>query len=429
MKLAIKKALGILTIVAMTMPSMAIAQSADVSALETQVKELTKKVAALEAVKDTQSSYGAGYVMPTEGDQGGLIHLGQDIDFGGYVATTYTSHFGQNSAWQGRIFDANEGFAVNQADFYFKKDAPAEGGAGFKIDIIAGRDARVIDFAATADNDDFAFNEAYIEVNTPSLLGDGDIVPSMINWKVGRMSTLAGREVINPASNWNISRSVGFGFGLPFTHTGLRTNTKWFNENLDVYVGVNNGWDIDVENNDFRTLEFALGFSPLENVSYFTAIYFGPETAGISDDKTFLWTHVLDWSVTEALKLGTELNWGRTNDAVPGLDTNNAEFATFGFYGRYQINEKWAAAQRFEIFRDIDGSRGGNFVNPVTGSGTGGTGTDTMFGWTSTLEYTPYDNLITRLEYRLDKANSGNGQVFGGDSTRGTLAAQMIYVI
>ncbi|MER2513461.1 MAG: outer membrane beta-barrel protein [Nitrosomonas ureae] len=421
MKLTIKKALGIFALVAF-MPSMVFAQSADVSALENQVKELTKKVAALEGA-GTQSSYGAGYVMPTEGDQGGLLHAAQDIDFGGYVATTYTSHFGQNGTWQGRIFDANEGFAVNQADFYFKKDAPAEGGAGFKIDIIAGRDARVIDFAPTSDNDDFAFNEAYVEVNTPSLLGESDILPSMINWKVGRMSTLAGREVINPAANWNISRSVGFGFGLPFTHTGLRANTKWFGDKVNVYAGLNNGWDVDVETNDFRTMEFGLGFNILENVSYFSAIYFGPETAGVTDDKTFLWTHVLDWSVTEALKLGTELNWGRTNDIMVGTDTGNAEFATFGFYGRYQIAPKWAAAQRIEIFRDIDGSRGAGF-----GAGAA-SGTDTMFGWTSTLEYTPYDNLITRLEYRLDKANSGNGQVFGTDSTRGTLAAQMIYTI
>lgn len=423
MKLTIKKALGILALAAF-MPSMAFAQSADVSALENQVKELTKKVAALEGAKTSQSSYGAGYVMPTEGDQGGLLHAAQDIDFGGYVATTYTSHFGQNSTWQGRIFDANEGFAVNQANFYFKKDAPAEGGAGFKIDIIAGRDARVIDFAATADNDDFAFNEAYVEVNTPSLLGESDILPSMINWKVGRMSTLAGREVINPAANWNISRSVGFGFGLPFTHTGLRTNTQWFDGKLDVYAGVNNGWDVDVETNDFRTLEFGLGVDLLENLSYFTAIYFGPETAGISDDKTFLWTHVLDLAVTDALKLGAELNWGRTNDFTTAVgNSENAEFATFGFYGRYQIAPKWAAAQRLEIFRDIDGSRGAGF-----GAGSG-SGTDTMFGWTSTLEYTPYDNLITRLEYRLDKANSGNGTIFGTDSTRGTLAAQMIYTI
>jgi len=424
MKLTIKKALGILALVAF-MPSMVFAQSTDVSALENQVKELTKKVAALEGAKTSQSSYGAGYVMPTEGDQGGLLHAAQDIDFGGYVATTYTSHFGQNSTWQGRIFDANEGFAVNQANFYFKKDAPAEGGAGFKIDIIAGRDARVIDFAATADNDDFAFNEAYVEVNTPSLLGESDILPSMINWKVGRMSTLAGREVINPAANWNISRSVGFGFGLPFTHTGLRTNTQWFDGKLDVYAGVNNGWDVDVETNDFRTLEFGLGVDLLENLSYFTAIYFDPETAGISGGKTFLWTHVLDLAVTDALKLGTELNWGRTNDFTNpnGANTQNATFATFGFYGRYQIAPKWAAAQRFEIFRDVDGSRGAGF-----GAGAG-SGTDTMFGWTSTLEYTPYDNLITRLEYRLDKANSGNGTIFGTDSTRGTLAAQMIYTI
>lgn len=430
MKLTIKKALGILALVAF-MPSMVFAQSADVSALESQVKELTKKVAALEGTKSTQSSYGAGYVMPTEGDQGGLIHLGQDIDFGGHVATTYNAVIDDNNnTITGRLSQNNEGFAVNQAAFYFKKDANPEGGAGFKIDILAGRDARVIDFAdTTAGADDFAFQQAYVEVNTPSPLGESDILPSVINWKVGRMTTLAGKEVINAQDNWNISRSVAFDFGLPYTHTGLRTQSAWFGDKVNVYMGVNNGWDVDVENNDFRTLEWALGFSPFENVNYFSTILFGPNQAGDSGSKTFLWTQVLDWSVTKALSLGLNFDWGKTGDdarattSVAGFtDSRNTEWAGFSAYGKYQINDKWSFAERLELFRDTDEGRGVSGVAP-------GNGTDTFFGWTHTLEYRPYDNLITRLEYRWDRVNGGDGSIYGNDASRNTLAAQVIYVI
>ncbi len=423
MKLTIKKALGIFALVAFAMPSIARAQSVDVSALENQVKELTKKVAALEGSKSSQSSYGAGYVMPTEGDQGGLVHAAQDIDFGGHVATTYTNFIDQNAGFQGRSFENNEGFALNQADFFFKKDANPEGGAGFKIDILAGIDATDIDFnntaAQTGAADDFTFKEAYVELNTPSPLGESDILPSVINWKAGRMQTLAGKEVINAQDNWNISRSVAFDFGNPYTHTGLRTQSKWFNDKLNVYMGVNNGWDQDVENNDFRTLEWALGFSPIENVNYFTTVLWGPESgAGVEDDKTFL------WSVTKALNLGLNFDWGRTDDNpnTVGLDTGNTEWAGFSAYGKYQINDKWAFAERLELFRDVDGGRGVSTLGA-------GTGSDTFFGWTHTLEYRPYDNIITRLEYRWDRLNSGSGTLYGGDSSRNTLAAQVIYVI
>ena len=88
MNLSLKKFFGFVAVIALVAPSMVFAQAAN-SDLESQVKELTKKVAMLESAKNSSSSFGGGYVMPTEGDapKGGLIHPPQDIDFGGYVPT------------------------------------------------------------------------------------------------------------------------------------------------------------------------------------------------------------------------------------------------------------------------------------------------------------------------------------------------------
>ncbi len=438
MNLSLKKFFGFVAIIALAVPSMVFAQAAS-SDLESQVKELTKKVAMLESAKSSQSSFGGGYVMPTEGDvkTGGLIHPPQDIDFGGYVATSYTEHIDQNQNFQGDVYDQNQGFNMNQADFYFKKDAPAEGGAGFKIDILAGRDNSVMQHGTTGatvasqqtnSNARVDFNEAFIEVNTPTGVSNNDILPSVVNWKVGRMVTLAGREVINPAANWNISRSIGYGYGLPFRHTGLRTNTKWFNGKLDFYAGINNGWDNDIETNAGRTVEFAAGFHPLENVSYFTTILYGPEVTGTAEQPTFLWTHVLDWAVTKSLSLGADIDWGQTKDILgTGTGTGeNDDWLELAGYVRYQINEKWAGAFRSEIFQNQGQSRGAALS---TAGGPGVGGNDTVFGNTFTLEYKMYENLITRLEYRLDKASGDDGIIYGGDSSRNTVAAQMIYTI
>ena len=431
MNLSLKNFFSIMALVAMTIPSTVFAQSAD---LEAQVKELTQKVAALESAKSAPST--GTYVMPTEGgeNKGGFIHTPQDIDFGGYVAASYTEHIDQSQNYQGKVYDQNQGFNLNQADFYFKKDAPAEGGAGFKIDILAGRDNTTMQSASTGSavvsqqgisSSRVDFNEAFIDVNTPTGV-DSDILPSVVNWKVGRMVTLAGREVINPAANWNISRSVGYGYGLPFRHTGLRTNSKWFNDKVDFYAGINNGWDNDIETNSSRTVEFAVGFSPIENVKYFTTILYGSENVGTAEQPTFLWTHVLDWSVTKALSLGADIDWGRTQNAFGGTNSKNDNWMEISGYARYQINDKWAAAFRSEIFQNQGQSRA-FALSTAAGPGVGGN--DTIFGNTFTLEYAMYENLITRLEYRLDKANGNDGIIFGGDSSRNTLAAQMIYTI
>lgn len=438
MNLSLKKFFGLVAVIALAVPSTVFAQ-ATAGDLESQVKELTKKVAMLESAKNTQSSFGGGYVMPTEGDvkTGGLIHAPQDIDFGGYVAASYTEHIDQNENFQGKVYDQNQGFNMNQADFYFKKDAPADGGAGFKIDILAGRDNTTMQSASTGaavvsqqgiSSSRVDFNEAFIEVNTPTGVGESDVLPSVVNWKVGRMVTLAGREVINPAANWNISRSIGYGYGLPFRHTGIRTNTKWFNEKLDFYFGVNNGWDNDIETNAGRTVEFAVGVSPLENVKYFTTILYGPEVVGTAEQPTFLWTHVLDWAVTNALSLGAAIDWGHQKDILgTGAGTGeNDNWLELAGYARYQINEKWAGAFRSEIFQNQGQSRA-FALSSATGPGAGGN--DTVFGNTFTLEYKMYENLITRLEYRLDKASGDDGIIYGGDSSRNTLAAQMIYTI
>lgn len=427
MNLSLKKFFGLVAIFALAVPSMVFAQATSAD-LESQVKELTKKVAMLESAKSTSSSFGGGYVMPTEGDapKGGLIHPPQDIDFGGYVATSYTEHIDQNQNYQGLVYDQNQGFNMNQANFYFKKDAPAEGGAGFKIDMLAGSDNNAMRHGttgATANNNRVDFNEAYVDINTPTNIGNSDILPSVVNWKVGRMVTLAGREVINPLANWNISRSVAFGYSLPFRHTGLRTNTKWFNEKVDFYAGINNGWDNDVETNAGRTVEFAAGFSPIENVKYFSTILYGSETANTQEQPVFLWTHNFDWSATKALSLGLDIDWGHSRDTV--FEGENDHWLGLAGYARYQINDKWAGAFRSEIFQNQGLSR--NAGNSPTGPGAGGN--DTIFGNTFTLEYAMYENLVSRIEYRLDKASGDNGIIYDGDSSRNTLAAQLIYTI
>ncbi len=60
--------------------------------------------------------------------------------------------------------------------------------------------------------------------------------------QAGKFETLAGAEVIEDPSNNDISRSILFGYAVPFTHTGARL-TYTMSPAVSLIAGVDNGWD------------------------------------------------------------------------------------------------------------------------------------------------------------------------------------------
>jgi len=237
--------------------------------------------------------------------------------------------------------------------------------------------------------------------------------------------TLAGNEVIEGPFNWNISRSVSFGYAIPFTHTGVRATYALFNDFLTIYQGVVNGWDNDIDNNSFKTLENAFSFSPIKDVKWTTATYFGPENNAASGSKRFLATNVLSWNATKKLSLAGEFDIGNQRRVdIDGDDANyrNATWIDYAAYARYQLTDKIAVAYRFEIFDDSQRYRNWSGAVPST------VGPARDMANTLTLEYKPYENLIARAEYRIDYAHAGNGNVFGGRREQNTLGGQLSYL-
>lgn len=431
--------------------SPAFADENEVTALRDQVKDLNEKVATLEHmvttmqghISATQGKESLGtYVAPTQEVPGGLIHTLQDIHMGGYVDTQYSMALNDSTDHRtaagllnrptnrGRVFDGyQDSFVVNAVELDFEKAANPEGGAGFRVDIQYGEDAEIVDFDANADQasgveDDLHLQQAYVEYVQPLHMWDGhEILPASIGIKAGRFVTLAGAEVIEAKDNWNISRSFGFGMAIPFTHTGVRTNFKMFKDFFDVYLGLVNGWDVNIDNNRGKTGEMGLGYTLFENLSMFHAIYIGPERNDTVGQKRFLLSNVATFNATEALAFKAEINFGHENHVGPtaapfASNGENIEYGNYAGYARYQINDKWAAAYRAELFRDDALSRAGAtalFTAPD----------NTLFEQTVTLEYLLADNLISRFEYRWDKSN--NTGSFDLDSNQQTLGAQLIY--
>ena len=143
----------------------------------------------------------------------------------------------------GRVFDDLN----QQVQFHnFNLQVAYNGPIGGKVEAIFGDDANVTNSWPKSQLD-----------GAPSLNGTGTVLtgPSIdltqaylqlisgqFTGIVGRFETLAGAEVIESPSDLNFSRSILFGYAVPFTHTGGRL-TWAMNGNLSFIVGINKGWD------------------------------------------------------------------------------------------------------------------------------------------------------------------------------------------
>ena len=418
----------------------AFAEDSEVAALKAQIDALSRKLAAVESrmmmmekpAPNTQAVY-----IPPAPEKGGSVKTPFDINMSGYIDTQYQGTF-ENSKGQnvGRTFTdkAKDTFSLNAAKLKFEKVADPEGGAGFRIHIMMGSDSRYFFNNFQTNNDGtptggvsstaFTFEEAYAQYVLPLRpFENSRILPLPGDFKAGRFVTLTGNEVIDSPNNWNITRSVGFGYGIPFTHTGVRATYQILNDFLTVTNGINNGWDNDVDNNRFKTFENAVSFSPVKNVTWTTASYIGPESTGVeATANRFVVTNVLGWQATKKLAFAGEFDMGnqRRVDIAGDQVFQSAQWYGYAAYAKYQFTDKLAAAYRFEIFDDSDRYRN------WTGVGTAGATTD--LGNTLTLEYKLRDNLIARGEYRIDYAHAGDGKVFNGNRQQNTLGGQLIYL-
>lgn len=432
--------------------------SGEVVTLRQQVKDLTSKLNSLEnrvsglaaAPRDIASP-----IVPASGaGPGGLIHTIQDIKMGGYLDIQYNQNMtntrnnnvagvaqsitsGSGNAAAGgnpvRVFDNNQNtFSMNAAVLEFQKDPNPEGGVGFRFDLAAGHNATVVDlFTDGVQNGDVTFEQAYIDIVAPlSVFKGSDVFDDVIDIKVGRYWTLAGAEVVRSPDNWNISRSVAFGWGLPFGHTGARATYKLFKDQVTTWVGLNNGWDNVIDYNKQKTMEGGFSFSPIENLTLTSTAYLGAEnahdtkvggtTVGNANSRRFLLSNVALWNATDKLSFMGEINFGNQHrvNGLEGTTQKSAQWHSYAAYARYKLTDRAAVVSRTELFVDDDTFR---FL------GTAGTSKDHQNIWeqTFTLEYNIYENLVGRLEYRYDRSDDTN--IFNGHDNQQTIGGQLLY--
>lgn len=326
----------------------------------------------------------AAPAAPAEAKDEGL-KLGM-FDVTGYVDIS-ASHMSRRNVFTSgvpdRVFDTERsGGALRQLSGTLAYQ-PKEGLGGL-VNLTVGKDANVIAPYKTSPqkgnlcnvvthvdalgnrcrNDNFDVTQAYLQYATGAWTFIG-----------GKYVTLAGAEVINTPANTNFSRSILFGYAIPFSHTGLRA-TYALSESLSLIGGVNQGWDDIKDTNTAKTGEVGVAWSPSKFVTIGAQAYFGKERAagltktelvpffgpGIAlEGQRNLFDTVLTVNATEKLTFIVNYDSGsqaNTANVTPGGATKSKWSGVAG-YANYQFNDQWRLSFRAETFNDKQGYRTG----------------------------------------------------------------------
>lgn len=316
-----------------------------------------------------------------------------------------------------RVFDTDaNGWSLEQ--FNLHMDRTADGGVGFVMDLNFGQVANVLRASTresnlnpgAVSNDVIDLTQAYMTYTAP--------VGSGINLSLGRFVTLLGEETIDTynGTNFNESRDFIFGFGIPFTHTGLRAQYT-LNDKVGFTLGVNNGWDDVSDNNDGQSVEGQIALTANPNLSATITGMAGPEQ--VNHGNSMRW--VIDPIVTyhtpiTGLQVIGEYLYGAEGSPVSATPTwdshgnslygnpagpggtvtlnKDVSWTAAAGYIVYDLNDNIEFATRGEWFRDADGARTGE--------------RQTLGEVTETLNYKVpgVTGLLGRLEFRHDESSA-----------------------
>lgn len=296
----------------------------------------------------------------------------------GYVAASYYHSSGYNTYHQ---FDtSHDTFQLDQAGLQLAYQPKS--GFGAVIDVIAGEDAKIVNAAESASvssSSAFDIVEAFAQYVTGPL-----------TVQAGKLTTLAGAEVIAPAGNTNFSRSLLF-FAEPMTHTGLRA-TYAVTDTVSVIVGVNNGWNYTKISYGSKTGELGVAFNPNKYFSLTAQMYAGKDPVYFAE-RTLV-DAVATFNATSALSFVVSYDRGKqeTRPATPAGLTAGDWDGVAG-YVDYQLSSRWRVSLRGEYLDDRDGT------TLLTGT------RQSVKEATVTFGYDPVASFELRLEGRYDTAS------------------------
>ncbi|MBI3877128.1 MAG: outer membrane beta-barrel protein [Verrucomicrobia bacterium] len=354
----------------------------------------------------------------------------------GYVSTTARWDFSSKNAVTQYAYGAGKSdrFNLDVVDLTFAKNLPeGDWASGYKAELWIGPDAAVIGNNISGfGSNDLAIKQAYVELRAP--IGNG------LDLKMGVFDTVVGYESANAGDNPNYTRSFGYTIE-PTEHVGILASYR-FCDNFSASVGIANSYTAVLNSGAVGSGGAAGGATAQSQKTYMaSATLTAPEsfgflkggtlTVGVVDGRTFaaaastapdstlVYVGVTIPTPVENLSLGAA--WDHLNregtSAAPIRDTDAA-----AIYASYKASDKLKLNARAD------------WINNMAAVAVGAPGAVEDLAMTLTADYSLWENVITRLEYRWDHALSGHlkgtalvGPFAGGRVNTSIIALNVIY--
>src|SRR5437667_6103195 len=260
----------------------------------------------------------------------------------GFAAGSY-AYSGRSSgdtAMVGRLYDRLQNrFMLNALAVVLDKPYdPAKFSAGFHTELLVGQDATVIQSGGFNLGSQADLPHLYVTLNVPTASGNG------LQFKVGRIPTLMGLEVIETYVNPNWSEGNQFIYVENFTGTGVSVETK-FNNYVDAQFRVINGWDQVSDNNTLKSFMGRVGLYPDALTSLGLVGYWGPEEAGDNSANRYGVDAVLWRKVGGKVNVWLQGDYGQeqANAALPD-PTQDAKWWAAGAWVTYDFSSSLGLA-------------------------------------------------------------------------------------
>jgi Putative beta-barrel porin-2, OmpL-like. bbp2 len=314
----------------------------------------------------------------------------------------------------GRLYDRQQNaFALNALAVVLDKPYdPAKFSAGFHTEVLVGQDATVIQSTGFKLGDQGDIPHLYVTLNVPTASGNG------LQFKVGRIPTLLGLEVIETYANPNWSEGNQFIYVENFTGTGLSVETK-FNDHVDAQFRVINGWDQVADVNTHKSLMGRVGIYPDAVTSLGIVGFWGPEEPNDNTANRYGVDGLL-WRKLGKAQLWVQADYGQeqANAALPD-PTQDAKWWAFGAWVANDFSSTLGLALRADYVNDENGARTSNVLGFAPNAGQ-------KFGsGTATLNIRSWPNAVVRPELRYDRSNLAT---FNGKKDQITVALGVAYL-
>ncbi len=403
------------------------------------------------------------------------------ITLSGYVDTSYTEQFagkgeysantpfgGQNPGGSGpsnshaalRQFDtSNNTFNINAVKIALEKALPDknEWAAGFRIDTIYGEDAKYLNDTAingATNTSGLALEQALVKFRVP--VGNG------LDIYAGKFVTFLGYEVIESPANLNFSRGLLFTNLIPLTHTGVYADYK-FNSTVEAKLGIVDGWNNSTSGsigrgngvngtNDSSSFGKAITGqlninAPGGNANITQSFIYSPEgepgVVGFDNGPVAVydiwgnWTPTFDKAGNTLLGFNIDFGYNGASGvpsapsvapapAGPTIHNDSNTFYGVALYAQYKFSKVFNLAGRLEYIHSDEATYPKFGTGGYVSDGAFQPGDQDDYSGTLTASFNIWDNLLTRIEYRIDDL-SGNTTGTGHTSIQNEISLNAVY--